>query len=171
MSAKPQHTRTSQLQSQSSLSTGIIPKQFKGMRFCRECDFLLYPKEQVYDEVNGIARLIFDCRICGRSEKAIEGDEWDHCVYMEDHTAQEAGSMPIGRLRQVDRDIINDPTLMRRNDVTCPNSSCQHTQAVTYTQPTTDRLNLIFVCTKCAYHWKKEALDPSTDIMDESDSD
>jgi DNA-directed RNA polymerase subunit M/transcription elongation factor TFIIS len=54
---------------------------FKGMRFCRECDNMLQPKEKKTADDQDIGRLIYDCRICGYFEKAKPGDEADHCVY------------------------------------------------------------------------------------------
>ena len=134
---------------------------------------MLYPKEQVYDEAQNISRLIYDCRICGYFEKAREGDEWDNCVYKSDHSAAEEGGN-FSKMFKIDKDIIKDPSLQRRNDIDCPNKACSNKQAVTFTQPTKDRLNLIYVCTACTYHWKKEALDPKTDIMNDeqmTDSD
>ena len=39
------------LSSQNTMMGTQAPEhQFKGMRFCKECDNMLYPKEQVYDE-------------------------------------------------------------------------------------------------------------------------
>ena len=85
------------------------PSTFKGMRFCKECDNMLYPKEQVYDEHQGISRLIYDCRICGHFEKAKEGDEWDNCVYKSDHS--NLGNASGSVINAVDKDCIKDPTL------------------------------------------------------------
>lgn len=63
---------------------------FKGMRFCRECDNMLQPKEQ---KVENECRLIYDCRICGYFEKAkkegVEGEQ-DHCVYRSSEQQQSA---------------------------------------------------------------------------------
>ena len=156
------------LSSQNTMMGTQAPEhQFKGMRFCKECDNMLYPKEQVYDEHQGISRLIYDCRICGHFEKAREGDEWDNCVYRSDHDANSGEA----KMFAIDKDCIKDPTLQRRNDITCPNKACNGRQAVTFTQPTKDRLNLIYVCTSCTYSWKKEALDPKTDIMPNQDDE
>ena len=158
------------------VSTQIHQNQshFKGMRFCKECDNMLYPREQIYDDHAGISKLIFDCRICGHFDKAREGDEWDNCVYKSDYTQRglDAGSKFSG-FNEVSKDIIKDPTLLRRNGIECPNKKyCQNTQAVSYTQPTKDRLNLVYVCTGCTYAWTKEAIDNRSDVqMGDSDSD
>ena len=95
-----------------NLPSAPVPSSsgFKGMRFCKECDNMLYPKEQIYEEGHQIARLVYDCRICGYFEKAREGDEWDNCVYKSDHNSAEAGGN-FSRMFKIDRDIIKDPTL------------------------------------------------------------
>jgi DNA-directed RNA polymerase subunit M/transcription elongation factor TFIIS len=57
----------------------------------------------------------------------------------------------------VDSECIKDPTLSRNKNTLC--KKCQHTEAVTFTHPTKERMNLIFVCTKCAFNWRKDELD------------
>ena len=89
--------------------------EFKGMRFCKECDNMLYPKEQIYDQQHNISKLIYDCRICGYHEKAKE-DEMDNCVYRSDFNKQDKSGV-----FKIDPNIIKDPTLMRRNDIECRN--------------------------------------------------
>ena len=113
------------------------------------------------------ARLIYDCRICGHFEKAREGDEWDNCVYKSD---QNTGLGMADTVKfAIDKDCIKDPTLQRRNNIECPSATCKATTAVTFTQPSKDRLNLIYVCTGCCHSWRKEELDPKTDIMDDEE--
>jgi DNA-directed RNA polymerase subunit M/transcription elongation factor TFIIS len=120
---------------------------FKGMRFCRECDNMLQPKEQVTDESRSL--LIYDCRICGYFERARPGDEADNCVYRSEQTKMHDKLF-------VDRECIKDPCLSRR-PMNC--KKCGHGEAVTYTNPTKDRMNLIFVCTNCTHYWRKDELD------------
>jgi DNA-directed RNA polymerase subunit M/transcription elongation factor TFIIS len=68
----------------------------------------------------------------------------------------------------VDVECIKDPCLARR---TCrPCIKCRGTQAVTFINPTKDRMNLIFVCTNCAHHWRKDELDEN-DVPLDDDSD
>lgn len=134
------------------------------MRFCKECDNMLYPKEQIIgDGENSSGRLVYDCRICGFFEKAKQGDEIDNCVYKSDHSKMSEGF-------NIDKECIRDPTLSRRKNIKCHNENCSHTEAVTFTNPTKDRMNLIFVCTKCSTFWKKEALDEN-DLLSPDDSD
>ncbi len=72
-------------ESNSQFNFGLFQRpaisHFKGMRFCNECDNMLYPKEEVFDQNQGIARLVYECSQCRNLEKAREGDEWDNCVY------------------------------------------------------------------------------------------
>lgn len=79
--------------------------------------------------------------MCHHYERAAEGDEVDNCVYRTDYTTRAENL-------HVDPECIKDPTLSRRKDIQC--KYCGHNEAVTFTQATKDRLNLIFVCTKCA---------------------
>ena len=99
---------------------------YRGMRFCKECDNMLYAKEQVYDQRQGIARLVFECPQCGNLERAVDGDQWDNCVYRQDYgEGQNEAGESVFKFN-VDKDCIKDPTLQRTNDVVCPVDSCQN---------------------------------------------
>lgn len=119
---------------------------FNIMRFCKECDNMLQPKEQRLE--NGTARLIYDCRICLNYEVAKEGDENENCVYKSETLKVSGGEIKI------DRECIKDPTLSRNRNIKCKN--CMHHEAVTFTNPTKEKMELIFVCTSCKNSWKKE---------------
>jgi DNA-directed RNA polymerase II subunit RPB9 len=152
---------------------------FRGMRFCKGCDNMLQPKEQRTEQ--DIARLIYDCRICGYFEKAKPDDEADHCVYRSSEPQQSASSavQAIGGAGSsgeapkfffhVDKECVKDPTLSRRKDVNCPR--CEHNEAVTFMNPTKDRMNLIFVCTKCTYYWRKEQPKKGEEVVFSSDEE
>ena len=132
---------------------------FRGMRFCSDCENMLYPKEQVVEE--SIGRLVYDCRICSNFEKTRAGDEQDNCVYKSDHNK-------LQEHVHVDPECVKDPTLSRRKNIACPR--CRHTEAVTFTQPTKDRMNLIFVCIKCQHDWRKDQFDDEQiQLSDDSD--
>ena len=70
------------------------------------------------------------------------------------------------KVTAVDPECIKDPTLSRNKNVRCKNRNCDSTEAVTFTNPTKERMNLIYVCTVCTYSWKKDELDQN-DIVEE----
>ncbi|KAL3664013.1 hypothetical protein V7S43_010900 [Phytophthora oleae] len=84
-----------------------------GMRFCRECNNMLYPSQD-----REIRRLVFRCRNCGQSE-----DVEENCIY-----ANELVKDTRVQLDVLPGDVIDDPTLQRDYDVVCPN--CDHNGAV-----------------------------------------
>lgn len=131
---------------------------FRGIRFCRECDNMLYPKERTGEDK--IGHLIYDCRICGYFERAKPGNEADNCVYKSEFSK-------MSEKFNVDPECVKDPTLSRTKNIRCMNKKkeCDGTEAVTFTNPTKERMNLIYVCTKCTFHWRKEELDPNNDVM------
>jgi len=69
----------------------------------------------------------------------------------------------------VDPECIKDPCLSRRRGQPC--KKCGHNEAVTFTNPTKDRMNLIFVCTNCKYYWRKDELDENDVLSGGSDSE
>ena len=91
------------------------------MRFCEECDNMLEPREVTVGDRH---YLIFECKLCSRSQKAVEGNELENCVYRTDYT------MKAENL-SVDPESVKDPTLTRRKDVCC--KWCSHNEAVTFT--------------------------------------
>ena len=130
--------------SQISQSQQTKPKEvFKGIRFCSECDNMLEAMEYRQDDLR---YLRFECNLCNTYQKAAEGSEVDNCVYRTDFSMRAENLI-------VDPECIKDPTLSRRKDVEC--KYCGHNEAVTFTQPTKTKLNLIFVCTRCTQHWSK----------------
>ena len=129
------------------------------MRFCSECDNMLDPKEMRNDQR---PYLVFECRLCNRQQYTNETSESDNCVYRTDFTMRAENL-------QVDPECVKDPTLTRRKDVKCP--WCDHHEAVNYTQPTKDKMTMIFVCTRCQQYWTKGGgeLDDNEFFSDYSD--
>jgi DNA-directed RNA polymerase II subunit RPB9 len=82
------------------------------MKFCRECNNILYPKEDREQKV-----LLYACRNCDHQEVAD-----NNCVYRNEvfHSADER--------TQVLQDVASDPTLPRTKSVRC--AKCQHGEAV-----------------------------------------
>lgn len=103
---------------------------------------------------------MYECRICGHPEKAKLRDETENCVYRSEQSRMQD-------TLYVDKECIKDPTLARRTDIKC--EKCGHYESVTFTNPTKDRMNLIFVCTKCTFYWKKEPNPNEVDSDSEED--
>ena len=129
------------------------------MRFCSECDNMLDAKEHKSDDRRFLQ---FECKLCNNYQRAAEHSEVDNCVYRTDFTMRAENL-------QVDPECVKDPTLQRRQDVSCPH--CGNNEAVNYTQPTKDRMTLIFVCTRCCQYWTKGEgnMDNHEEFSDDSD--
>ena len=123
--------------------TAVRPK-FVEIKFCRQCNNMLYPKENVLEK-----KLMYRCKICEYSE---ESD--DACVYINSVTAD--GEV----LEMVTPDLATDPTLGRsREGETCPD--CGHDEAVQFQTPVSrekSNMRLYYVCTnaRCRKRWAGE---------------
>jgi DNA-directed RNA polymerase subunit M/transcription elongation factor TFIIS len=113
------------------------------MRFCDECDNLLDPKEHTLGDKS---LLQFECKHCARTQRVTEGSEVENCVYRTDYTVRAEALL-------VDPECVKDPTLTRRKDMQC--KWCNYNEAVSFTQVTAQKLNMIFVCTRCSKWWAK----------------
>ncbi|KAJ6772192.1 DNA-DIRECTED RNA polymerase SUBUNIT [Salix koriyanagi] len=82
------------------------------MKFCRECNNILYPREDRDEKI-----LMYACRNCDHQEAAD-----NNCVYRNEvhHSVAER--------TQVLQDVATDPTLPRTKAVTC--TVCNHPEAV-----------------------------------------
>eukprot|EP01119_Soliformovum_irregulare_P012482 TRINITY_DN3245_c0_g1_i1.p1 TRINITY_DN3245_c0_g1~~TRINITY_DN3245_c0_g1_i1.p1 ORF type:complete len:113 (-),score=7.73 TRINITY_DN3245_c0_g1_i1:106-444(-) len=110
------------------------------MVFCRECNNMLYPKE---DRVN--RKLLYACRNCGHQEGAE-----NPCIYRNEvlRTTEDK--------TVVVHDVATDPTLPRAA-ARC--QKCGHKEAV-YFQSSTRKdqaMTLYFVCCapNCGHRWKE----------------
>ncbi|KAK4586531.1 hypothetical protein RGQ29_023610 [Quercus rubra] len=82
------------------------------MKFCRECNNILYPKEDKDQKI-----LLYACRNCDHQEVAD-----NNCVYRNEiHHS-------VGERTQVLQDVTADPTLPRTKAVRC--TQCNHGEAV-----------------------------------------
>lgn len=110
------------------------------MKFCRECNNILYPKEDREQKV-----LLYACRNCDHQEVAD-----NNCVYRNEvfHSADER--------TQVLQDVASDPTLPRTKSVRC--AKCQHGEAVFFqaTARGEEGMTLFFVCCNpnCGHRWR-----------------
>ena len=113
---------------------------FVGIKFCQECNNMLYPKE---DKENRI--LLYACRNC---DFQMQSD--NPCIYVNKITHE------VDELTQIVADVIADPTLPRTEDHPCP--LCKHKEAVffqSHSEKASEGMRLYYVCTspKCAHRW------------------
>ena len=83
-----------------------------GIRFCQECNNMLYPKE---DKDNRV--LLYACRNCDYRQLADS-----NCVYVNKIMHE------VDEITNIVTDVTGDPTLPRSNERPCP--ECRHREAV-----------------------------------------
>uniref|UniRef100_A0A3B5K2L9 DNA-directed RNA polymerase II subunit RPB9 n=1 Tax=Takifugu rubripes TaxID=31033 RepID=A0A3B5K2L9_TAKRU len=120
--------------------TGTYEPGFVGIRFCQECNNMLYPKE---DKENRI--LLYACRNCDYQQEADNS-----CIYVNKITHE------VDELTQIIADVSQDPTLPRTEDHPCP--KCGHKEAVffqSHSMKAEDAMRLYYVCTAphCGHRW------------------
>lgn len=103
---------------------------FVGIKFCQECNNMLYPKEDKERKV-----LMYSCRNCDYSEEANNS-----CIYVNRVVHD------INEMTQIIADVVADPTLPRTNDNPCP--KCGHNEAVFFQSQSSkaDHMRLYYVC-------------------------
>ncbi|CAD5187570.1 unnamed protein product [Musa acuminata subsp. malaccensis] len=121
------------------------------MKFCRECNNILYPKEDREQKV-----LLYACRNCDHQEVAD-----NNCVY------RNVVHHSVVEFTQVLQDVAADPTLPRTRAVQC--AVCNHPEAVFFqvmmpplqllfsaTTRGEEGMTLFFVCCNpsCGYRWR-----------------
>ncbi|XP_069854853.1 DNA-directed RNA polymerase II subunit RPB9 isoform X3 [Dipodomys merriami] len=87
---------------------GTYEPGFVGIRFCQECNNMLYPKE---DKENRI--LLYACRNCDYQQEADNS-----CIYVNKITHE------VDELTQIIADVSQDPTLPRTEDHPCQKMPC-----------------------------------------------
>lgn len=105
--------------------------------FCRECNNILYPKEDKEEK-----QLFMACKTCEHFEEAKSNTTY--CIYT-DRGRISSSILPA--------DIVSDPTLPRVR-VQCP--KCRHTEAVSYYGDEADEevaFVMHYVCSKCSHVW------------------
>ncbi|CAJ0577106.1 unnamed protein product, partial [Mesorhabditis spiculigera] len=114
--------------------------KFVGIKFCPECNNMLYPKE---DKAN--RRLHYACRNCEHREEAE-----NPCIYVNKLVHE------IDELTQIVSDVSQDPTLPRTEDHPCP--KCGHRDAVFFqaqSRRADEEMRLYYVCgnLECGHRW------------------
>lgn len=119
-------------------------KTFVEIKFCRQCNNMLYPKENKTEK-----KLLYHCKICEYEETAD-----DPCVYI-NSVAQD-----LEALEMVTSDLATDPTLAHcREGEICP--ACGGLDAVQFQTPVNrlkSNMRLYYVCTSdtCRNKWAGE---------------
>ena len=114
---------------------------FIGIKFCRECNNMLYPKEDVKHK-----RLLYACRNCVYTEVAK-----NNCIYV-NHVSQ-----TVNEVKYIKSDIIQDPALPRSNAYPCP--KCKNKESVFFQsdnrKTAEQEMKLYYVCTNldCSHLW------------------
>ncbi|CAF0963909.1 unnamed protein product [Adineta steineri] len=121
-------------------TASTVNSGFVGIKFCQECNNMLYPKE---DKENRI--LLYACRRCQHQQAAD-----NPCIYVNKITHE------IDELTQIVTDVISDPTLPRTADHPCP--KCRVADAVFFQAQSArseDRMTLYYVCRNqhCLHRW------------------
>jgi DNA-directed RNA polymerase II subunit RPB9 len=113
---------------------------FVGIKFCPECNNMLYPREDKQNK-----QLMYACRNCDYKQIAE-----NNCIYVNKITHE------VDQLTNINSDVIGDPTLARSDDHCCP--KC-HYHKVVYFQSDSfkndDQMKLYYVCTnvECVHRW------------------
>merc|ERR1712224_470069 len=114
---------------------------FVGIKFCQECNNMLYPKE---DKKH--LKLIYRCRICGFEQLAD-----NPCTFVNKIVHE------VDELKHIIPDLGEDPTLPKNNDKECPNCSgmrCVYFQS--HSTKAEQGMRLYFVCCTCGHKWTDE---------------
>lgn len=104
------------------------------MRFCKECNNMLYPMENKEQQL-----LKFVCKNCNYAEMEEVNKEETNCVY---RNAVKLNQSSI----KIDPAIVNDPTYSRTKHFPCP--ECGYNEAIFFQNPNQNDsgMKLIFVC-------------------------
>uniref|UniRef100_A0A1I7T2N8 DNA-directed RNA polymerase subunit n=1 Tax=Caenorhabditis tropicalis TaxID=1561998 RepID=A0A1I7T2N8_9PELO len=112
--------------------------KFVGIKFCPECNNMLYPREDKESRV-----LMYSCRNCEHREVAA-----NPCIYVNKLVHE------IDELTQIVTDIVHDPTLPKTEEHPCP--MCHKSKAVFFqaqTKKAEEEMRLYYVCSHCKHRW------------------
>lgn len=113
------------------------------MKFCRECNNLLYPREN-----RAMRKLEYACKMC----PYVDTSDHPSCVFVNELIKDQST-----RLEVLLSDLNKDPTLMRSRTITCPNPrGCDSNEAVFFQaeqNAKSTKLKLVFVCCACGWKW------------------
>jgi len=124
---------------------------FVGIRFCPECNNMLYPREDKQNK-----QLMYACRNCDYRQIAE-----NNCIYVNKITHE------VDHITNINSDVIGDPTLPRSDTHSCPKCHYRkvvycpkcHYRKVVYFQSDSfkseDEMKLYYVCcnSECVHRW------------------
>ncbi|XP_019872781.1 DNA-directed RNA polymerase II subunit RPB9-like isoform X1 [Aethina tumida] len=113
---------------------------FVGIRFCQECNNMLYPKEDKAKKI-----LLYACRNCNYKQRADS-----NCIFVNRIMHE------INELSHIVPDVISDPTMPKADNRPCP--KCTNREAVFFqaqTRRAEEEMRLYYVCTNalCVHRW------------------
>uniref|UniRef100_A0A1I7XG92 DNA-directed RNA polymerase subunit n=1 Tax=Heterorhabditis bacteriophora TaxID=37862 RepID=A0A1I7XG92_HETBA len=113
---------------------------FVGIKFCPECNNMLYPREDKEHR-----QLLYSCRNCEHKQVAD-----NPCIYVNKLMHE------VDELTQIVADVVHDPTLPKTEDHPCP--KCGYNQAVFFqaqTRRAEEEMRLYYVCmdSTCGHRW------------------
>lgn len=123
---------------QSNFEADGTPK-FVGIRFCQECNNMLYPKENKREQI-----LMYACRNCNFKQPAD-----NPCVYVQRIVHE------VDELNFIIADVAQDPTLPKQ-EKECASKTCNAQQVVYFQSHSTKAeqgMRLYYVCTTCGHKW------------------
>ncbi len=112
------------------------------MNFCPECNFLLYPEEDIKQR-----KLLLKCKTCDHTAES--GEPY---VYVNKPMKKDTAT----KLELVDTELASDPTLPRTFETRCP--KCKGKEAVFFMSRSGGKdsdMGLVFLCANqnCAHKW------------------
>ena len=134
---------------------------FVGIRFCQECNNMLYPKEDKQNRV-----LLYACRYLSLSSllslQSLQTDMFRNCDFRQlaDSSCIYVNRITheINEITNINTDVTQDPTMPRSEDHPCPR--CRHRESVFFqsdTKKAAADMRLYYVCTNtnCCHRWSE----------------
>lgn len=130
-----------QLKRQTTVTDHDGSPAFVGIKFCQECNNMLYPKEDKRNK-----KLIYHCRICLWQQPAD-----NPCVVVNKIVHE------VDELSLIIPDLGEDPTFPRERERPCP--ACGGQECVFFQSHSTKAeqgMKLYFVCCTCGHKWTED---------------
>jgi DNA-directed RNA polymerase subunit M/transcription elongation factor TFIIS len=118
------------------------------LKFCPECDYCLYIKNEV--DAEGV-HMIYECKTCGYTKREENGG-----LIMETVVQEQASDSYKVYLNEF---TLKDPTLPHTTTLKCPNGACNSNSGtvepdVIYIKYDAAHMKFLYICTHCKTHWR-----------------